>query len=537
MRILKRHSNYSACQTNSLLMTLITVVMVIITDNAALINSARAQDICETKLNASDGQINEEYHFGYCVAVSGDVAVVGAFGDDENGTKSGSAYIYRYDGTSWLEETKVLASDGALDDYFGYSVSISGDVVVIGAPRDDDNGFYSGSAYIYRYNGTGWTEEAKLTASDGAYNDTFGYSVSISGDAAVIGADGNDENGYNSGAAYIYRYNGSGWNEETKIMASDGLDGDKFGWAVSISRDTAVVGAAEDENNGYLTGSAYIYRYDGTDWVEETKILPSDVAYNDYFGKAVSISGDVAVISSYKDDDNGHDTGSAYIYRYNGTDWIEESKLLASDGEGRNLFGISVSISISGDVAVIGASGEYKNELYTGAAYIYRYNGTGWTEEAKLVASDGEIDDYFGYSVAVSGDMTVIGAYGDHDYGDRTGTAYIYDFICNDSPLLTISPYPLKAGRSATFTVVNAKPNTKTYLAYSLHGIGYTYVPYLNITLDLESPTRKKGMRKTYATGFTTVDLYIPKGVAGRNVWFQACQYELKTNVVGASIE
>ena len=227
------------------------------------------------------------------------------------------------------ELAKLLASDGTAAELFGYSVAISGDTAAIGAFHDNDNGDDSGSAYIFRFNGSSWVQEAKLLASDGADDDWFGYSVAISGDTAVVGAYGDDDNGNLSGSAYIFRFNGSSWVQEAKLLASDGAEGDWFGFSVAISGDTAVVGAYGDDDNGDLSGSAYIFRFDGSSWIQEAKLLASDGAMGDYLGLAVAISGDTAAIGAYHDDDNGDDSGSAYIFRFNGSSWVQEAKLLA----------------------------------------------------------------------------------------------------------------------------------------------------------------------------------------------------------------
>ena len=165
--------------------------------------------------------------------------------------------------SDWNEIEKILASDGDGGDRFGYSVSISGDYAVIGAYQDDDNGSDSGSTYIFQRNGSNWTEQAKLTASDGADGDYFGWSVSISGDYAVIGAYQDDDNGSDSGSTYIFQRNGSNWIEQALLTASDGAGNDRFGYSVSISGDYAVCGAYQDDDNGTCSGSAYIFHKDG----------------------------------------------------------------------------------------------------------------------------------------------------------------------------------------------------------------------------------------------------------------------------------
>jgi hypothetical protein len=277
--------------------------------------------------------------------------------------------VYRFSGNAWVEEQKLLPSDGAAEDFFGISVSVSGDVAFVGAFLDDDNGQSSGSVYVYRWNGSSWVEEQKLLASDGAAADRFGNSVSVSGDVAVVGAQGDDDNGLNAGSAYVYRFNGSAWVEEQKLLASDGAILDVFGIHVSVSGDVAVVAAVLDDDNGDDSGSAYAYRWNGSSWVEEQKLLPSDGAAGDNFGNSVSVSGNVAVVGARLDDDNGVDSGSAYAYRWNGSSWVEEQKLVPSDGAAGDNFGNAVSVS--GDVAFVGASQDDDNGSNSGSAYVF----------------------------------------------------------------------------------------------------------------------------------------------------------------------
>jgi len=488
----------------------------------------RTEAQCETKLLASDG--SEGDLFGKTVSIDGNVMVVGAWGDDNN---TGTTYVYRYYSSLWGEEIKLLASDGASDDDFGSSVSIDGDVMVVGADGDDDNGDASGSAYVYRYDGSGWIEEAKLLASDGDLWDRFGSSVSISGDVVVVGAYAHNDNGNDSGSVYVYRYDGSGWIEEAKLLASDGAEGDLFGFSVSIGSDAIVVGAyGDDVNGGDYDGSAYVYRYDGSGWIEEAKLLASDGAEHDLFGFSVSINGDAIIVGAFYDEDNGQQSGSAYVYRYDGYGWTEEAKLLASDGEPSDQFGSSVSID--SDVIVVGAHWDNENGDSFGSAYVYRYDGYGWIEEVKLMASDGETGDCLGESVSIDGDVIVAGAFGDDDNGSQSGSAYVYDLGCGT---LAVSPDPLLAGQDATFTSTNLNPYTQTFLAYSLRGLGSTYIAPLNVTLDLDQPAQAGEAIMSDGSGTAQWILLVPYAGAGKNVWFQVCQYELTTNVVATSIE
>ena len=348
--------------------TLILTLTICAAASLSISQPAYAQ-ISEFKLTASDNAAGDE--FGKSASISGDYAVVGALGDDDNGSGSGSAYVFKRTGTNWAQEAKLLPSDGAENDIFGLADSISGDYAVVGASRDDDNGDASGSAYVFNRSGTSWAQEAKLLASDGAANDFFGASASISGDYAVVGATGDDDNGDASGSAYMFKRSGTSWAQEAKLLPSDGAVGDFFGASVSISGDYAVVGAPFDDDNGDLSGSAYVFKRSGTSWTQEAKLLPSDGAAGDGFGAEVSISGDYAVVGAPNHDDNGTDAGSAYLFKRSGTSWTQEAKLLPSDGATGDHFGWGGSASISGDYAVVGAWGDDDNGSNSGSAYVY----------------------------------------------------------------------------------------------------------------------------------------------------------------------
>jgi hypothetical protein len=374
----------------------------------------------QQKLLASDGAPDD--YFGYSVSISGESAVIGAYWDDDKGYSSGSAYIFVRNGITWTQQQKLVASDGVEADSFGTSVSISGETAVIAADRDDDNGFNSGSAYVFIRNGTSWTEQQKLVASDGAQDADFGNSVSIGGDTIIIGAPGDDDVGDYTGSAYVFVRSGTNWTEQQKLLASDIAPDHIFGNSVSISGETAVIGAIGDDNNGDTSGSAYVFVRSGTSWTEQQKLLASDGTEDDRFGVSVSISGETAVIGADGDDDNGNLSGSAYVFVRSGTSWTEQQKLLASDGTESDVFGNSVSIS--GDTAVIGAYSDFRDS-HRGSAYVFVRSGETWLEHQKLLANDGS-GYRFGYSVAVNGPTTVIGATGDQDKGSYAGAAYVF---------------------------------------------------------------------------------------------------------------
>ncbi len=374
----------------------------------------------DLKITASDAAANDL--FGEAMATDGNRTIVGANDDDDNGTNSGSAYIYEFDGTN-VDETKLTASDGARNDRFGESVSLSGDRALVGTPLDDDNGTNSGSAYIYEFDGAEWVETHKLTASDAGADDRFGESVSLSGDRVLVGARGDDDNGSGSGAAYLFEFNGMDWVEITKLTASDAAADDVFGVSVSVTGDRALVGAMFDDDEGEDSGSAYLFEFNGTEWVETHKLGASDAAANDVFGTSVSLSGDRALVGAPSDDDNGTNTGSVYLFELTGTN-VVETKLTASDAGAGDAFGSSVSLS--GNRALVGARGDDDNGSASGAAYLFEFNDTSFVE-TKLTASDAEADDRFGVSVAISGDRALVGSPLDGDNGSRSGSAYLFE--------------------------------------------------------------------------------------------------------------
>jgi hypothetical protein len=376
------------------------------------------------KLLASDGATLD--WFGYTVSLDVDTVVIGAPGNSDNGDWTGSAYVFIRTGTTWTEQQKLLPSDSAVDDTFGLFVSLDGDTVVIGAPYDDDNEVDSGSAYVFTRTGTTWTQQAKLLASDGAAGDTFGCSVALSGDLALIGAGLDDDNGNDSGSAYVFARTGTTWTQEQKLLPSDGHLGDHFGdTTVSLKGDTALIGAYMDDDNGADSGSAYIFTRTGTTWIQQQKLLPLDGAGNDIFGLAVALDGDTALIGGEWNDDNGSNSGSAYIFTRTGTTWTQQQKLIASDGKAGDIFGVFVSLD--GNTALIGAAGDDDAGSESGSAYVFTRIGTIWMQQQKLLASDGSRDDHFGgFSFALDGDTAFISAKYDDDNGIDSGSVYVF---------------------------------------------------------------------------------------------------------------
>ncbi|MCD4825051.1 MAG: PEP-CTERM sorting domain-containing protein [Phycisphaerae bacterium] len=311
--------------------------------------------------------------FGYSVSIGGDYAIVGARGDN---SWTGSAYIFKRDGITWTQQAKLTASDAATDDWFGHSVSINGDYAVVGANYADNGGDRFGSAYVFKRDGITWTQQGKLTASDAAIGNLFGESVSISGDNIVVGAN-HDAGTAKIGSAYIFEKPVSGgWVDMTqtaKLTASDAADGDLFGTSVSIDGDHVIVGAYGNDDGGSSTGSAYIFEKPVSGWADTTeaaKLTASDATAGDWFGLSVSISGDSAVVGAHGSDASGSWSGSAYAFEKpvsgGWANMTETAKLIASDAAAYDTFGYSVAID--NKCAIVGATGDNSGG---GSAYIF----------------------------------------------------------------------------------------------------------------------------------------------------------------------
>ena len=403
-----------------------TIKIICIVAILAIGQATISHAIRETKIVASDGETGD--NFGFSVAIDGNFAIVGAAARwtslpnsaaSTDNSAAGTAYIFQRNGKEWIQQQKLTAtvpSDGDLGNLFGHSVSISRNIAIVGASAEASTGV----VYVFVQAENAWVKQQKLSASDrrpGAY---FGHSVAIDGDTVIIGAYGDE-------SAYIFSRNGGNyWVEQAKLTASDAGAGAYFGLYVAISGDTAIVSAHEDEekdDDAINSGSVYIFVRSGGHWTEQAKLTASDGAAEDRFGYSVAIDGDTVIVGAIMNDNaGGVNAGAAYLFERDGTNWTEHAKFIASGVNGGQQFGVSVAIS--GDTVIVGAHGNNGN---AGAGYIFMRDSESWTKPLKLVARDSQPGDEFGYSVGNAGDVLIVGARFDDDTGVDSGSAYIYN--------------------------------------------------------------------------------------------------------------
>ena len=402
----------------------------------------------QVKFTGSGGAAGDE--LGRSVAISGNTAVLGApFADPGTTTDAGAAHVFVRSGTTWSQQATLVASDATDDDNFGTSVAIYGDTIVVGAEFEDALGVQSGSAYVFTRSGTTWTEQAKLLADDGEGFDQFGSAVAISDDTIVVGAQSDNHPGFSdSGSAYIFVGSGSTWTEQAKLVPSDAAGSNQIGDSVDIDGDTVVIGAPVHTHGVSQSGSVYVFVRSGTTWTEQAELLASAPVSLDRLGNAVGISGDTVVVGAeLADNTGGAGAGSAYVYFRTGTTWSEQAVLIASDAGGGDAFGSGVAVN--GDTVLVGAKRE-DDPISSGSLYVYVREGTIWTEQQKVKASDTDSLDEFGRSVALSGNTVLVGANLDDDLGSSSGSAYIFHVV-DHPPTFDAPPTPFLG---TTLTVI-----------------------------------------------------------------------------------
>ena len=427
-----------------------------------------------------------------------DSNATGVNGDHGNDSApdSGAAYVFVRSGSTWTQQAYLKASNTGAGDRFGVSVAISGDTVVVGAYGEDSNAtgvngnqgdnssVDSGATYVFIRSGTTWTQQAYLKASNTDAMDFFGEAVSVSGDTVVIGTrfeasaatgvDGNQGNGAPAaGAAYVFVRNNTTWSQQAYLKASNTDGYDYFGCSLAVSGDTVVVGATgedssatgvdgnQGDNSASLAGAAYIFIRNGSTWTQQAYLKASNTDAYDSFAGSVAVSGDTVVVGAAFEGSNaigvnGNQannsagvSGAAYVFVRSGTIWIQQAYLKASNTEAIDRFGCSVGVS--DETVVVGASLEDSNARGVngnqgdnsaddaGAAFVFVRDGSTWTQQAYLKASNTDALDNFAYSVAVSDSTVVVGAWEEDssatgvngnqggNNASNSGAAYVFD--------------------------------------------------------------------------------------------------------------
>jgi LPXTG-site transpeptidase (sortase) family protein len=406
--------------------------------------------------------------FGYAVSISGNLAVIGARNaDPDQGdgllVDAGAAYIFTLTGTGWVQEAQLIANDAEPGDTFGVSVAIDGQTVVVGATGvNSGKEKNAGAAYVFSRDGTTWKQKAKLVSPDPMEDDAFGTSVALDGITIVVGADSKDVYSIpDVGSAYVFIKRGGSWDQKATLLPFEPSLGGYFGGAVDIDGSRIIVGATQANLLAEPdTGTAFIFRGGGNSWKPEAKLSLDNGRQGDFFGHAVAIDGNTAVVSAvFRDPDLGFgrvtNAGSVLVYRLNGGKWTLQVELSPTDAEPFAHFGQSVALS-AGALAV-GANGKTQEGFAeAGAVYLYTRKGTEWLSPIKIVADSVMEEDGFGKAVALSGERMIIGANG-RDAGDKIGSGqgYAYRLTTVELPETGFAP-----GRLTTLTT---QPASKAY--------------------------------------------------------------------------
>ncbi len=375
--------------------------------------------------------------WGNAVAIDGDTLAVGArYSSSDNATGqdfTGAVYVYVRNGSSWILQQKLTASDPVPGDEFGYSIDIQGDIMVVGAMGLSDIASFegertTGAAYVFTREAGVWAEQQKLTASDGAETDFFGTSVAIDGDTIAVG---DTEGRFGLGEVYVFVRTGDTWNEQAVLTGSED-ERASFGCSVAVEDDTIVIGALGDDEAAEDAGAAFVFTRSGEIWSLQQKLMASDGDENDFFGEAVALCGDtIVVLAPYDDYVHSEGGGSAYFFARSGGVWNQQQKLTSP-----GVFHL-ISMAFDGETLVLGA---FEGDAFSllGSVFVYSESGGVWSQEQELRPEEEELNDNFGEAVAVNCHTIVCGATGDDDVAWEAGAAYV--FALNRPPVAVIAP-------------------------------------------------------------------------------------------------
>jgi hypothetical protein len=432
--------------------------------------------------------------FGSAVAIDGSTLAVGAILADNEGVSSGAVFLHNSGESIDPQQTQnklTERDDPHNSDYFGNSLAISGDLLAIGASKDDINGASNtGAVYVTRfsYDARSWTtsEQTRLTPSDPAASE-FGNSVAVSGNTVVVGT-------YWAEAVYVFEYDDLNliWEQKAKLTLEDAQGGEKFGISVAIDGDTIAVGAKNRSKENVKTGSVFVFRHIDSDWQYETELIGNDLGASDKFGSSVALEGDTLIVGAPYQDGVASNTGAAYVFRRNGVTWDEEAKLIGSGLSAGAQFGNSVALS--GNTAVVGA---FKNDIFdadnnvmgeAGSAYLFRFEGDRWNPK-DILPFDVNGGEEFGFAVAISGDIVVVGA---HKDGDLSGSAYVYTLVPENHPPVADAGVDQEVEEGSLFTLRGSGDDLDydelTYRWEQTYGPTVMHDPSDTAELTLEAP-------------------------------------------------
>jgi FG-GAP repeat len=386
----------------------------------------------EIKITPGDPVMGDQ--FGSQVAISGDTAVVSAaIGNSLSVHPGGLAYVFVRGQNGWVQQQRLSSPEPETQNSsFGFGVAVDGDTIVVGDLNAVSDGAMTGAAYVFQRQGTVWSLQQKLIPDQGgpdAEFSSFGLVSAIQGDTIIVGAPLYNRASNSAGAAFVYQRSGGTWTQTQKLTSNELTPEVGFAGAVAMNGDTAVFGGVGDSINGRSSGAAWVFTRQNGVWSQQQKLKAHDPSENAFFGQSVSVSGDLIVVGAPGDVVGSHTSGGAYVFRRGNAGWTNEKKLLSRDSDAVD--GYAWSVAVDGNTIVVGHFGDQDVAVVGGAAYVYQLNGNaGWSLKQKLIASDTARFHNFGARVAISEGTVLIGAFGDDAGGgpfDDFGSAYIYE--------------------------------------------------------------------------------------------------------------
>ena len=475
------------------------------------------------------GDLDDFCNFGYWMDIDGDVAIIGANDKAYNGMNyAGAAYIFRKVGGNWVEEAKLMAPAPEIHDNFGAVVAIDGNLAVVGAPDFAFSSFSgTGRAWVFRRVAGVWTLEAVLVPSNGGWDNTCAGRVDISGSTIVV------SNAYRDSVS-IFDHVGGNWIETATLNPTTGPY--SYSDWLQLQGNTLIVAEPWATVNGLLqAGLVHVYQRSGNNWIETqtlTDPIPDD---EDYFGSYLALDGDVLAVGVPSDNwENIMDSGKIQVFRRNAAgNFVFETSLQSSNPTGGAHFG--KRIGVSGDRIVTaseydGAPGSY----FDGAAYLFEWNGVDWVGGQPFHLLPLQGNQGYGYSCAIGGTDAFVSNREDFGGFANVGGVQVWDLTAGMR--LGVDPVLPESGNDATFTLKRGQPNQAAWLAYSLAGPGNFFVPPLGVSLNLANPSQAGPSLTTDAQGQASWTLFLPPAAFNLRVWFQAVQVGQASNYFGANI-